>query len=161
MPRHVSKEFALSNPLRTQLLDVVQQEPGINMSNLSERLACRPSTVIWHTTKLERAGLLRSERVGNLRVYYVASGGVPLRKQTIATALLQHDTARRIHDVVQREPGITLARLTTQLVENASVLRWHVRRLVAGGVLCLDNGKGRAFEYYPSAHAGAPCQHTA
>lgn len=161
MTRHVSKEFALSNPLRTQLLDVVQSEPGINMSTLSDRLRCRPSTVIWHTTKLERAGLLRSERVGNLRVYYVAAGGIPLRKQTITTTLLQHETARRIHEVVQREPGITLSRLTAQLVENTSVLRWHVRRLVAGGVLCLDSGKGRAFEYYPSTHAGSPCQHTA
>lgn len=157
MARYVTKEFALSNPLRTRLLAVVGQEPGITMRDLAARLECRPSTIIWHMTKLEKADLLRSTRVGNARVFYLPSGGAALRSKSLASVLLKNDVARRIHEVVNQQPGITLRDLRLRLMERGSSLRWHARRLVDEGLLCLGEGRGRSSGLYPVASAGAPC----
>jgi predicted transcriptional regulator len=158
MTRHVTKEFALSNPLRARLLDVVGAQPGITLCQLAERLACRPSTVIWHMTKLEKADLLRSSRIGNARVFYLPSGGQALRVQSRASALLKNDVARRIHEVVNQQPGITFRGLRLHMMERGSSLRWHARRLVAEGLLCLGEGRGRATAFYP---ATGPCSSAA
>ena len=158
MARYVTKQFALSSPLRTQLLEIVGQEPGINMCQLAERLSCRPSTIIWHKTKLEKADLLRSERVGNERVFYLPAGGIALRNQSLTSALLKNDVARRIHEIVSQQPGITLKAIAARLMERASSLRWHIKRLVEEGLLCLGQGTGRSTELYPGMHVGSPCQ---
>lgn len=161
MPRYVTKEFALSSPLRQQLLEVVGHEPGINMGQLADRLECRPSTILWHMTKLEKADLLRSERVGNARVFYLPAGGVEVRHRSLTSAILKNDVARRIHEVVNAQPGITFMALASHVMESASSLRWHAGRLVAEGLLCLGQGRGRSTEFYPAARPGAPCRRTA
>lgn len=156
MVRYVSKEQALDNPLRQQLLGLVETTPGINMKALAETLACQPSTVIWHAAMLQRAGLLRTEKVAGLRVFYLPNG-TAVRNRGIETALLHHDAARKIHEYVSRNPGATFARLAQDLLINASALRWHVRRLVDGGVVCLDR-QGRLAILYPGNEPGRPCR---
>jgi DNA-binding transcriptional ArsR family regulator len=74
MPRFVPKEFALANELRVKMLGIVGDHPGINMTHLAEQLGCKPSTVIWHASKLEGADLLRSQRSGYFRIFYLLRG---------------------------------------------------------------------------------------
>lgn len=156
MVRYVSKEQALDSPLRQKLLGIVGSTPGINMKGLSDALGCQPSTVIWHAAMLQRAQLLRTEKVGGLRVFYLPTGQ-RARNQVIEGALLHHEAARRIHDHVSRHPGATFASLEGELGMSMSVLRWHVRRLVDGGALCLDR-QGRLAVLYPGETPGTPCR---
>jgi predicted transcriptional regulator len=156
MARYVTKEFALSNPLRARLLEVVGTQPGITMGELAGRLGCRPSTILWHMTKLEKADLLRSARVGNVRVFYLPSGGAALRERSLAKAVLKNDVARRIHEVVQQRPGITFRDLRLLLAGRASSLRWHARRLVDEGLLRFGDDRGRATSFYPVAGPSPP-----
>lgn len=159
MVRYVSKEQALENPLRQQLLELVKTAPGINMKGLAQALACQPSTVLWHAAMLQRAGLLRTEKVAGLRVFYLPNGAA-VRNQGLEAAMLHHDAARKIHDYVSRNPGSTFASLASNLLINASALRWHVRRLVEGGVVCLDR-QGRLAILYPGTEPGRPCRRSA
>lgn len=156
MVRYVSKEQALDSPLRRHLLQVVGGMPGINMKGLSDALGCQPSTVIWHAAMLQRAQLLRSEKVGGLRVFYLPTGQRS-RDQVIEGALLHHEAARRIRDHVLRHPGATFASLEADLGMTISVLRWHVRRLVDNGVVCHDR-QGRLVVLYPGDSPGTPCR---
>lgn len=156
MVRYVSKDQALGNPLRKALLEVVGATPGINMKSLAQALSCQPSTVIWHTAMLQRAGLLRTEKVGGLRVFYLPASRAG-RNQVIEGALLHHEAARRIHAHVQRNPGATFADMEAGLGMGISVLRWHVRRLVDGGALCLDR-QGRLAVLFPGDNPGRPCR---
>ena len=155
MARYVPKETALSNPLRLRLLDAVGQRPGITLSQIADQFGCQPSTVVWHMTKLEKADLMRTARVGNSRVFYLPSGGQALRDQSLASAVLRNDVARRIHEAVRQQPGITFRGLRLHLMERGSALRWHARRLVAEGLISLGEGRGRATEFYPAGGSGA------
>lgn len=157
MVRYVSKDQALGNPLRQQLLDVVAATPGVNMKGLATALDCQPSTVIWHAAMLQRAGLLRTEKVGGLRVFYLPTGGMQSRNDVIEGTLLSNDAARRIHRYVADHPGTTFADLTARLGLQLSALRWHVRRLVDGGIVCLDR-QGRLAVLYPGTTPGTPCR---
>ncbi|HUR24706.1 MAG TPA: winged helix-turn-helix domain-containing protein [Candidatus Thermoplasmatota archaeon] len=112
-------------------------------------------------TKLTKADLLRTERIGNERVFYLPSGGIAVRNQSLAGVILKNDVARRIHDIVSQQPGITMKGIAARLMGRASSLRWHVKRLVDEGLLCLGEGSGRATEFYPGSTPGAPCRRRA
>lgn len=156
MVRYVSKEQALGSPLRQEILRVVEATPGVNMKALADHLDVQPSTVIWHAGMLQRAGLLRTEKVAGLRVFYLPAG-LKARSRGIEAALLHHEAARRIRDAVSGNPGATFAGLADLLGMNPSALRWHVRRLVEGGVLCQDR-QGRLALLYPGDNPGTPCR---
>lgn len=159
MVRYVTKEFALSSPFRVKMLEVVGQQPGINMANLAIRLDCKPSTVIWHARKLEAAGMLRNQKAGHLRIFYLP-GGADIRMQTRESALLNNDIARRMHEIVRQEPGITFQGLQQRLIDNIYSLRWHAKRLAEAGLLCLGS-EGRSITLYPTQGPVAPCSHVA
>jgi DNA-binding transcriptional ArsR family regulator len=80
MALYVSREEALAHPVRARLLRLVATDPGVNMKDLAARLGCQPSTLIWHYTKLVRAGLLLTHRVGNERVFRLPAGSAAVAR---------------------------------------------------------------------------------
>lgn len=156
MPRYIPKEEALGNPVRRAILDRIAAQPGISLSQLANDMACKPSTILWHTGKLTKADLLRSTKANGLRMFYVPAGGSDLRERIVTGARLGNPLARRIHEVVAQRPGITFKGISAAVAENVSALRWHVTRLVEEGLLCPGDGPGRALRYYARHHAGLP-----
>lgn len=157
MARYVPKTIALAHPLRRTILELVDGQPGITLTQLALRLECKPSTILWHTTKLRKADLVRSAKVGQSRIFYLVAGGNPLRDLTIEKTHLGNAFARQIHDVVAQRPGITLRGICECVAISSTSIRWHVRRLVDAGLLCLGEEGGRAAHFYPRAAPGAPC----
>jgi DNA-binding transcriptional ArsR family regulator len=74
MALYVPREVALAHPVRERILQLVELDPDLNMKDLAGRLGCQPSTLIWHYTKLVRAGLLLTRREGNERVFRLPAG---------------------------------------------------------------------------------------
>jgi predicted transcriptional regulator len=149
MSRYVSKEVALAHPVRRTILELVKEQPGIKLTKLANQIQRKPSTVLWHTNKMNKANLLRNEKVGGARVFYLVAGGRPLRNEILAKARLANPLARHIHEVVARQPGITFEGICATVASNVSRIRWHVRRLTDAGLLCLGNEPGRAAHFYP------------
>ena len=66
---------ALADPTRRALLDRLIQGPASG-TQLGEPLAMTLSAVVQHLGVLEAAGLVRSEKIGRVRTYQVATEGL-------------------------------------------------------------------------------------
>ncbi|HWJ63412.1 MAG TPA: metalloregulator ArsR/SmtB family transcription factor [Acidimicrobiales bacterium] len=66
---------ALADPTRRALVDHLVGGPA-SVTQLSEPLAMTMSAVVQHLGVLEAAGLVRSEKIGRVRTYQVATEGL-------------------------------------------------------------------------------------
>lgn len=160
MARRLRKEDVLLHPLRRELLAAIAAQPGITMKELASLFDRRPSTIQWHATKLSKADLVRSERVGEFRVFY-AAGEARVRAEALARPSLADSLARRIHEAVVHQPGITVQDLVASLMGSAPSIRWHLRRLLDSGLVCAGARQGRICHYYPNQAIGTPCLQSA
>ncbi|MEK6986201.1 MAG: helix-turn-helix domain-containing protein [Candidatus Thermoplasmatota archaeon] len=60
----------LEQATRRKVFEAIHAQPGGNSATLGRRLAFSPSNVIWHGTKLEKAGLIHTHLIGRLRTYW-------------------------------------------------------------------------------------------
>lgn len=143
----LKREDILENPLRDDILQVVEQAPGISASDLSRRLACGWGTLVYHLTVLERMQLLSSTREGRHRRFFV-QGRINYSDKG-AVALLANPASRAILDAVRAHPGLIQRDLGRNLGLSAGTVAWHVERLAHAG-LVLKEEEGRVVRYYPS-----------
>lgn len=68
---------ALRHPRTRDLLAYVTAHPGVTQTDLSRAAALGSSSVVWHTARLARAGLLSSVRVAGRRRFYAAGTAPP------------------------------------------------------------------------------------
>lgn len=70
----MARLLALRNPGTAAVASAVAQAPGVAQRELARSLGVSTSTVIWHTARLEAAGVVVSRRVGRHRRFYCADG---------------------------------------------------------------------------------------
>lgn len=68
---------ALAHAHRRRILDIVGQEPGVQVGRLASRFDVTRIAIMNHLAVLERAGLIVSERSGTARLLYLNT--TPLR----------------------------------------------------------------------------------
>lgn len=144
----LKKEDILENPLRDDILEAVQTEPGISASELGRRLSCGWGTLVYHLTVLERMQLLSSQREGRHKRFFV-QGRINYSDKE-AVGLLANPAARTILDAVRETPGIIQRDLGRRLGLTAGTIAWHVERLSAAGLVVKEQD-GRVVRYYPSS----------
>jgi DNA-binding transcriptional ArsR family regulator len=143
----LKKEDILENPLRDDILHVVQTTPGISASELGRRLECGWGTLVYHITVLERMGLVSSAREGRHKRFF-AQGRINYSDKG-AVGLLANPAARTILDAVRQSPGLIQKDLGEKLGLAPGTINWHVERLAAEGLLVKEED-GRSVRYYPS-----------
>ena len=141
------KEEVLENPLRDDILQVVQDQPGISASELGRRLDCGWGTLVYHLTVLERMQLVSSAREGRHKRFF-AQGRINYSDKG-AVGLLANPAARTILDAVRSTPGVIQKDLSERLGLAAGTIAWHVERLEAEGLVVREED-GRSVRYFPS-----------
>lgn len=142
------KEDILENPLRDDIVDVVNSEPGISASELGRRLTCGWGTLVYHLTVLEKMQLISSHREGRHKRFFV-QGRINYSDKA-AVGLLANPAARNILLAVQEAPGIIQRDLALRLSLTAGTIAWHVERLAAAGLVVKEED-GRVVRYFPSS----------
>ncbi len=66
------KTTALAERSRSRLVEIVRDHPGITQERLADEVGLARATVWHHAKRLERDGLMRSEKDGRERRYFVA-----------------------------------------------------------------------------------------
>jgi PKD repeat protein len=121
------------HPVRGLLLDAVAAQPGTHFSELVRLSGRGRGTVAHHLGVLARAGQVVPRRIGGSLCYYPA--GLP--PGGVGKPALRSATARRVHDLVAREPGISASDLAHRLGISYHMVRYHLHRLEAQGLLRL------------------------
>jgi len=69
--QYKQKFAALANGTTRDLVQFIQQHPGVTQKEVAIRLNLHASTVNWHANRLKQAGILNPERVGREVRYHV------------------------------------------------------------------------------------------
>ena len=123
----------LENQRRERVIGMVRAQPGIGPQEIADALGTGWGVTIYHLDKLERAGLITSQRSGHHRCYFVP-GAMP-RDDQKAVALFRGDTTRRVAQLVQQQPGLTQSELCRALGLSASAGSKQVSRLEAAALV--------------------------
>ncbi len=129
----LSREDLLDHPMRQEIHALIQEKPGIHMSELGRELEASWGTLLHHLDKLEKARLILSEDTSGKRCFFLP-GQVSREHKDILPAL-ENETARAIAEHFADNPGATQKDAADALDLSAALVSWHVKRLEKAGVL--------------------------
>ncbi len=129
----LSREDLLDHPMRQEIHGLIQDNPGIHMSELGRELDASWGTLLHHLDKLEKARLVVSEDTSGKRCFFLP-GQVSQEHKDILPAL-ENETARAIAEHFADNPGATQKDAAEALDLSAALVSWHVKRLEKAGVL--------------------------
>lgn len=129
----MNDQTVLASTRRRTIVEIVEREPGITLSQLVRQLSSGWGSVHLHVAKLEDAGLIVRHRLGRRVMLFPAGGGVPAGMNMLA--VLQGRTARRIAAAVAQGRGATVAELSEELDVTVRITYYHVKRLIAAGLV--------------------------
>ncbi len=133
--RHVDANNVLEHPLRAQILETVEDRPGVHLRELSQVHETAVTNTQWHLRKLEMAGLVRTQKVSGRRLYYPTRGGVASREKALQNAATRNPNAESIFEHIQKHAGCNQRSLAEALDMNPGTVRWHLRRLQEAGLV--------------------------
>lgn len=103
----------LEHPRRSQILDFVRNQPGVETNTVARSLGLRWANVVHHVGTLQRSGHIAVHRIGGRTALFPANMGYRGKEEKIA--ILRRDTARRLHEALQAHPGMDQAGLASRL----------------------------------------------
>ena len=119
---------------RALLLDELAKQRIASTDELRGRLSINQGTLLWHLRMLERLDVVRSRRVGRVRVWYRRDSGAP----TASELLLDEAPQRRaLLDTIASSPGISLSDLARQTGLAKSSVHRHIAKLASAGLVDL------------------------
>ena len=136
----------LDHERRDRVVQLVRERPGIGPSEIAAALGTGWGVTTYHLDRLERAGLVTSQRVGQHRCYFLP-GAVPRDAQG-SVGLFRVDTTRRVAQLVRERPGIAQRDLAATLGLSASATSKQVSRLEAAALVRRESD-GDGLRLYP------------
>lgn len=139
--RFNGKRDLLRSETRQRLLDLVQREPGISISDAAERLGLARNAIHHHLRMLHRVNLIKIHPQGQRKELYLAAA----TPSSEPAWLRRNPICRRIVALLSSAPeGIprkTLHDLLPDIPERTR--NYHLRRLVGAGVIVQEGGDRR------------------
>lgn len=129
----LSRHELLENEHRQNVMDLVRSAPGITLTDVAHRSGLGWGTTVYHLERLQKAGMVASERSGTRRCYF-ATGSVP-REARAGVGTLHDDTARSVATLVLERPGATQSELADALGLSASATSKQVTKLESHGLV--------------------------
>lgn len=118
---------------RSDILACVRQVPGIHLRGIERATDLPLGQVVYHLDRLQRMGLIASQRDRGFRRFYTTRDVDRGEKRWIAA--LRHKTPRQIVLELLRRPGQTHKSLRDAVGVAGSTLTFHLQRLVEADVL--------------------------
>jgi predicted transcriptional regulator len=141
----IERGDVLGNPVRARVLDAVAQEPGLSLSEVTQRAGIAWGTAVHHLRLLERHRLVVSVRELAHHRYFAA--GTPAAAQRAAVSVVLHPTARRIAEFVAQRPGTDQAGICRALRLNNPSASKHLSQFESRGLVQSQRvGRSRLYQ---------------
>jgi DNA-binding MarR family transcriptional regulator len=124
----------LEHPLRSQIFQVIQENPGIHASGLARQVGAGWGTITHHLEKLEKGHLVAIRKVNNQKCFFENGGSVSRQDMAIAGAV-KGDTASDIASYVLSHPMTSQKEMAESLSISPALVSFHVKKLINLGVL--------------------------
>jgi len=116
----------LENRTRAEIMEAIRNSAGMSVTDVARKLRISRSAAAWHLSLLERGGLVRKVRVGNLTLYYCG------REWTKA---LLFGNRRRIVEHLMRKGPRGIREIAEELGISTETAKRNVDLLQSLGVL--------------------------
>ncbi len=146
MYSRIERSELLDNDTREQLYEAVKDEPGIHAHALSEAVEIGWGTTVYHLRRLEKNGMVTSEKRGRYRRFFPAAGYVARTREILS--VLQNETTNDIARTILKEPGLNQKAICEKLDISPSLANWHIKRLVEADLVEKER-RGRTVHYTP------------
>lgn len=146
MYSRIERSELLDNDTREELYEAVQDEPGIHAHALSEAVEIGWGTTVYHLRRLEKNGMVTSEKRGRYRRFFPAAGYVAQTREILS--VLQNETTNDIARTVLKEPGLNQKAICEKLDISPSLANWHIKRLIEADLVEKER-RGRTVHYTP------------
>ncbi|MEA3137214.1 MAG: hypothetical protein QOC71_1495 [Thermoplasmata archaeon] len=124
----------LEHPLRSQIFQVIQTNPGIHASGLARQVGAGWGTITHHLEKLEKGHLVAIRKVNNQKCFF-ENGGKVSRQDMAVIGAVKGDTAGDIASFVTSHPMTSQKQMAESLDLSPALVSFHVKKLVNLGVL--------------------------
>lgn len=122
-----TKETVLDLKVRRRIAACVQENPGLHMRGIAERLSLPVSTLEYHLYQLVKTGHLVTRDTGGYKAFY-PSEGMDRRDRDILY-LVRQEGPRRICAHLILDPGSTPKELKQALGVSGATLSFHLKKL--------------------------------
>lgn len=141
-------EQALDHPRRRAIYAAILARPGSTIQTVADAAAVNRGTALHHLRILGRQGLVQARR-GTKEVHLFPAGARLGPEETARHAVLARTGARELADAVAAAPGRTRVEAARALAVAPSTLDWHLRGLLATGLVLERAGPGGRRELVP------------
>jgi DNA-binding transcriptional ArsR family regulator len=140
----------LKNPIRKKIFELLDKHVYLRVKDIMDLLGISRTTALWHISLLERAGLIESEKVLGVDIWYKK----PRRKEAILDFLLESATRRKILRLLLSEGAMTLTSIAKRVGISKSTAKHNIDVLLKYSIV-YDTGTGYAVnpEYLVVARA--------
>lgn len=129
----LARSDLLGHATRDRVHKLVQERPGIGLTELAQEVGLGWGTAVYHLDRLEKGGFVSSERIGAHRCYFPV-GAIP-RESRKGIGALKQDTTRTIAQLVADRPGVTQTEVCEALGMSASAASKQVSKLESAGLV--------------------------
>ncbi len=130
----IENDDLLEHPLRSQIFQVIQTNPGIHASGLAREVGAGWGTITHHLEKLERGLMVTTRKVNNQKCFF-ENGGLVSRHDMQVAGAVKGDTASDIAGFVASHPMTSQKGMAESLNLSPALISFHVKKLVNLGVL--------------------------
>jgi predicted transcriptional regulator len=129
---------AITDDLRSMLLQHVNSNPGIRYRELLRLMGLVNGVLTYHLTMLERSHSIKVERKSRITRYYPL--GITAEESDVI-GYLKTGTARRIIVHILKQELCTFKELVAHVNKAPSTISWHLRKLADAGIISIHNGE--------------------
>lgn len=130
----IAKSALLENGVRQQIMDLIQQNPGINVSEISRRLDIAWGTATHHLQKLRHERLVNIRIASNQKCYFPNGGTYTPREMDVMSAT-KNPTAKQIAEFLVRNGPTSHGDVSEALHLTPALVSFHMNKLVGSGLV--------------------------
>lgn len=143
----IGREELLENENRQRLVALVEDEPGVSLSELADELGLGWGATVYHLERLEDAGHLASRRAGKRRCFY--RPGTRDAEQVDALGLLRDERARTVAEHILENPGTSQSDVADGIEASSATVHRRVEKLREADLVEAKR-RGRCVAYAPT-----------
>jgi predicted transcriptional regulator len=130
----IAKSELLENGIRQQIMEIIQQNPGINVSEISRRLDIAWGTATHHLQKLRHEKLVNIRIASNQKCYFPNGGTYTPHEMDVMSAI-KNPTAKQIAEFLVKNGPKCHGDISEALQLTPALVSFHMQKLVGSGVV--------------------------
>lgn len=129
----ITKSDLLDNEHRDRVYKLIQEKPGLGVTEIAALSGLGWGTTIYHLDRLERVGFIAPEKGGLHKCYFPV--GTIARETRKGIGALKADTTRNVAELLLARPGLTQTELCETLGLSPSAASKQVSKLETAGLV--------------------------